>query len=139
MSETLVEEMAGEEMQVVEECKEGMQQRVRWADIEEEHESRAERSREDQQQWILLEEEMVAVPEQVRERREKQETQGQMTVEQDMEEVRKKDKGAGATNEMGGTSGGTGAAIKGRRETAARRSGGGGRSEKGTSRGVRSR
>ena len=86
MSETLVEEMAGEE------CKVGMQQRVRWADIEEEHESSAERSREDQQQWIKLEEEMVAVPEQVRERREKQETQGQMTVEQDVEEVRKKGK-----------------------------------------------
>ena len=44
MSQTLVEEMACEEMKVVE-GKEGTKQRVRWADIEDEHETREERSR----------------------------------------------------------------------------------------------
>ena len=40
-----------------------MQQRVRWADIEEGQESREKRSREDQQEWIKLQEEMAVVQE----------------------------------------------------------------------------
>ena len=63
MTETLVEEMACEEMKVVEENEEGTKQRVRWAVIEEEHEKREGRSKEDQQTWIKLQEEMTAVQE----------------------------------------------------------------------------
>ena len=63
MSETLVEEMACEEMKVVEECEAGTKQSVRWADNEDEHETREERPKEDQQEWIKFQEEMTAVQE----------------------------------------------------------------------------
>ena len=57
--------MACEEMKLLEENEAGVQQRVRWADIEEEHELREEMSREDQQEWIKLQEAMAEVQEQV--------------------------------------------------------------------------
>ena len=52
VTETLMEEMACEEMQVVEEYKEGTKQKVRWENVEDEHETREERSKDDQREWI---------------------------------------------------------------------------------------
>ena len=68
MGDTFLEEMVCEEMKVVEEYREGAKQKVRSADVENEHETREERSKEDQQEWVKLKEEKTAVQEQSRQR-----------------------------------------------------------------------